>query len=68
MAIESGMLGDSPNKLALARRNKQRYEEFLHKLCDSVKVFDEKIGENIIRTIYGELANSWFMKRLIESI
>jgi len=68
MAIESGMLGVSPNKLALARRNKVRYENFLKKLCDNVKQYNKPLGKKVITTIYAELANSWFMKRLIESI
>jgi len=68
MAIESGMLGNSPNKLALARRNKVRYEEFLKELCDNIKQYNEKTGKKVITAIYAELANSWFMKRLIESI
>jgi len=68
MAIHSGMLGDSPNKLALAQRNKERYEEWLQQLCDNIKVYDKKLGENIIRTIYAELVNSWFMEKLLKSL
>jgi len=65
MAINSGMLGDSPNKLELARRNKERYEEWLKQLCYNIKLHDEKLGEKIIRTIYAELVNLWFLERLL---
>jgi len=68
MAINSGMLGDSPNKLDLARRNKERYEEWLQQLCDNTKVYDKKLGENIIRTIYAELVNNWLLENLLNSI
>jgi len=65
MAINSGMLGDSPNKIKLAQRNKERYEEWLGQLCSNLKVYNKKLGENIIRTIYGELVNLWFLERLL---
>ena len=65
MAIESGMIGDSPNKLDLARRNKERYEEWLKQLCDNIKVHNKKLGEEIIRTIQGELVDYWFMEKLL---
>jgi len=68
MAIESGMLGVSPNKLALARRNKVRYENYLNELCVNIKQYNKPLGKKVITTIYAELANSWFMKKLIESI
>jgi len=68
MAIESGMLGDSPHKLALARRNKERYERFLKELCNNIKQYNKTTGKKVITAIYAELTDSWFMKRLIESI
>jgi len=68
MAINSGMLGNSPNKLTLAQRNKERYEEWLKELCDSIKVYDEKLGKKVIRTIYSELLNSWLMQNLLDSL
>jgi len=65
MAINSGMLGDSPNKLRLARRNKERYEEWLEQLCYNIKLHNEKLGKNIIKEIYAELVNLWFLERLL---
>jgi len=65
MAINSRMLGDSPNKLQLAQRNKERYEKWLKQLCNNIKLYDEKLGEKIIRTIYAELVNLWFLERLL---
>jgi len=65
MAINSGMLGDSPNKLDLARRNRERYEYFLEQLCNNIKAKDEKLGKKIIKEIYGELVNLWFMEKVI---
>ena len=65
MAINSGMLGGSPNKIQLAQRNKERYEEWLQQLCHNIKIYDEKVGGNIIRTIYAELVNLWFLERLL---
>ncbi len=68
MAINSGMLGDSPIKLELARRNKDRYEEWLEQLCCNIKVYDKKVGENCISAIYAELVNSLFMENFLNSI
>ncbi len=65
LAINSGMLGNSPNKLALAHRNRERYEEFLQKLIFNIKKKDEKLGNAIIRAIYHELVNLWFMERIL---
>jgi len=63
-AINSRMLGDSNNKLVLARRNIERYEEWIKQLCDNIKVYDEKLGEKIIKAIHDELADAWFLKNL----
>jgi len=65
MAINSGMLGNSPNKLTLAHRNRERYEEFLQKLIFNIKKKDEKLGNEIIRAIYHELVNLWFMEKIL---
>jgi len=64
-AITSGMLGDSPNKLALAQRNKEREEEFLQKLVFNIKARDEKFGERVLRGIYDELVSLWFMEKAL---
>jgi len=63
-AINSGILGDSPNKLALARRNIERYEEWLEQLCYNIKIYDKKLGEKIIKTINNELANIWLLENI----
>jgi len=63
-AINSGMLGDSPNKLALARRNIERYEEWLQQLCYNIKIYDEQLGGKIIKTINDELVNVWLLENL----
>ncbi len=63
-AINSGMLGDSNNKLALARRNIERYEEWIKQLCNNTKVYDKKLGEKIIKAIHDELVNAWFLENL----
>ena len=65
MAINSGMLGNSPNKLALAYRNRERYEEFLQKLMFNIKKKDEKLGNDIIKAINHELINNWFMEKIL---
>ena len=31
----------------------------------NIKIYDEKVGGNIIRTIYAELVNLWFLERLL---
>jgi len=63
-AINSKMLGDSTNKLRLTRRNIERYEEWLQQLCYNIKIYDEKLGEKIIKTINNELANVWLLENL----
>ena len=59
------MLGNSPNKLALAYRNRERYEEFLQKLIFNIKKKDEKLGNDIIKAINHELINNWFMEKIL---
>ena len=68
LALNSGMLGDSPNKLNLAQRNKERYEEWLQLLCKNIKVYDKKLGGQIIRELYHELTNLWFMEKYLNAI
>ena len=65
MAINSGMLGDSPNKIALAQRNKERYEEWLQQLCYNVKLYDKKVGESVIQAVYAEIVNVWLLEKLL---
>jgi len=64
MAINSGMLGDSKNKLALAYRNRERYEEFLQTLIHNIKKHDEKLGSKIVRAIYNRLEDMWFLEKI----
>jgi len=64
MAIHSGMLGNSPNKLALAYRNKERYEGFLQTLIYNLKRHDEKLASKIVRAIYNRLEDMWFLEKI----
>ena len=59
-AINSGMLGDSKNKLELAKRNKERYEELLQTLVYNIKTRDEKKGNNTIKALYEILLDQYF--------
>jgi len=59
-AINSGILGDSKNKLELAKRNKERYEEFLQTLVYNIKTKDEKKGNNTIKALYEILLDQYF--------
>jgi len=65
LAINSGMLGDSKNKLELAKKNKKRYEEFLQTLIYNIKTKNEKLGNNIIKALYNILADHRFMEEFI---
>jgi|GEM_PF-6879345 hypothetical protein len=67
-AMNSQMLGNSSIKLELAKRNRERYEEFLERLCNNIKKYDEKKGEKMIREIYHELTNVWFMEKLLDKL
>jgi len=67
LAINSGMLGDSPNKLDLARRNRERYEEYLQLMCTNIKAYSEKNGNNMINGIYDELVNTNFVGKILPS-
>lgn len=58
LAINSGMLGDSTKKLEIAKRNKERYEEFLQEtLIYNIKIKNEKLGNNIIKAMYNVLVD-----------
>lgn len=64
-AINSGILGNSPNKLALAYRNKERYEEFLKKLIYNIKKKDEKLADEIIKAIENQIIDTWLLEKLL---
>jgi len=64
MAINSGMLRNSPNKLSLAHRNRERYEEFLQTLIFNLKRHDEKLASKIVRAIYNRLEDMWFLEKI----
>ena len=64
LAINSGMLGDSSNKLDLARRNKERYEKFLQMLIFNTKRYDQKLGNEILRRIYNRLEDTWLLEKI----
>jgi len=64
-AINSGILGNSPNKLALALRNKERNEEFLQKLIFNIKKKDEELANEIIQGIQYQLIDLWFLEKLM---
>jgi len=64
-AINSGILGNSPNKLALAYRNKERYEEFLQKLIYNIKKKDEKLADEIIKAIENQIIDTWLLEKLL---
>jgi len=57
-AIRSGMLGNSKTKLALAYRNKERYEEFLQTLVYNLNERDEKIMKTVAKAIYHQTMDS----------
>jgi len=63
-AINSGMLGDSKNKLELAYRNRQRYEEFLKKVIYNLKKVDEKIMNAITKAMYHALIDNHISSEL----
>jgi len=64
-AINSGILGNSPNKLALADRNKKRYEEFLQKLIYNIKKKNEKLSDEIIQAIQYTIIDTWLLEKLM---
>lgn len=57
-AINSGMLGNSKTKLALANRNKARYEELLRSVIYNVAEKNEKMMKAISHLIYNEISDS----------
>jgi len=64
LAINSGMLGVSSNKLNIAQRNKERYEKFLQKLIFNIKKYDEELGNKILRAIYNKLEDTWLLEKI----
>jgi len=66
-AINSGMLGNSKTKLALAKRNKARYEEFLSKIVYNLTTSSEqnykKMMKAISKLIYNEIMDSMIYER-----
>lgn len=65
LAINSGMLGGSINKLELAKRNKERYEKFLQTLIYNIKTKNEKVGNNIIKATYNIIADETFTEKIL---
>ena len=65
LAINSGMLGDSKNKIELAKRNKERYEQFLQTLVYNIKTKNEKLGNDIVKAMYNMLVDLWFLENVI---
>jgi len=61
-AIQSGMLGNSQTKIALAYRNKERYEEFLEKLVYNLNSRDSKIMRAVSLAVYHEIMDSLDIK------
>jgi len=57
-AINSGMLGNSKTKLALANRNKTRYEELLSKVVYNLTAKDEGMMKAISKLIYNEIMDT----------
>ena len=61
-AIQSGMLGNSQTKIALAYRNKERYEKFLEKLVYNLNSRDSRIMRAVSLAIYHEIMDSLNIK------
>ena len=57
-AINSGMLGNSKIKLALANRNKTRYENLLSKVVYNLTAKDEGMMKAISKLIYNEIMDT----------
>jgi len=60
-AINAGVFLESENKLKLAYRNRERYEEFLNKVIYNLKERDEEKFKSISATVYNLLAHSSLM-------
>ena len=63
-AIHSGMLGDSQNKLQLAYRNRERFEEFLQQVIYNLKQVDEKIMNAVTKAVYHALIDNYILSDL----
>ncbi len=57
-AIHSGMLGDYKSNIALAERNRARYEEFLQQIIYNLKKADPKAMKAITQAIYHILVDN----------
>ena len=56
-AINAGVFSESENKLNLAIRNRERYEEFLNQIIYNLKARDEEKFKSISSTIYNQLTH-----------
>lgn len=60
-AINSDVFSESENKLKLAYRNRERYEDFLNKVIYNLKTRDEEKFKSVSATVYNLLAHSSLM-------
>jgi len=60
-AINSGVFSESENKLNLAYRNRERYEDFLSRVIYNLRERDEEKFKSISATVYNLLAHSSLM-------
>jgi len=63
-AINAGVFSDSENKLTLAYRNRERYEDFLNQIIYNLKVRDKKKFKTISSTVYNLLTHSSLMEKV----
>ena len=63
-AINAGVFSDSKNKLTLAYRNRERYEDFLNQIIYNLRVRDEKKFKTISSTVYNLLTHSSLMEKV----
>jgi len=57
-AMNSGMLGNSETKLAIANRNKERYEDLLSKVVYNLTAKDKGMMKAISKLIYNEIMDT----------
>jgi len=63
-AINAGVFSESENKLNLAIRNRERYEEFLNKVIYNLKARDEEAFKSISSIVYNLLTHSSLMEKV----
>ena len=63
-AINAGVFSESENKLNLAYRNRERYEEFLTQVIYNLKKRDEEVFKSISSTVYNLLTHSSLMEKV----